>query len=156
MATLLQFSKNIRRRGRQVENGATELTRQVSKRTLRALVLATPVDTGEARSNWRVGIGAPATAVIPPYSPYPKGSKANGQGTGEGANASAAIAAGNARINGVRGTSGGLKTAIFITNNTRQIDFLNSGSSQQAPAGFVQVAAAEARAALAGFRIFKR
>lgn len=155
MATLLQFSRNIRRRGRQVINSESRIVRQASKRALRALVLASPVDTGEFRSNWRVGIGAPATAVIAPYVAYPKNSKANGAGRSETANAAAAIAAGNARINSVRGVSGvGLKTAIYITNNTRQAPFLNAGRSDQAPGGFIQAASAEARASVRGARIF--
>lgn len=31
----------------------------------------TPVDTGEARSNWIMSIDAPDILVIPPYVPYP-------------------------------------------------------------------------------------
>lgn len=155
MATAIQFSRNMRRRGRQVVNSASRTVRSASKEALRAVVLASPVDTGEFRSNWRVGLGRPATAVIPPYSPYPKNSKANGQGSSETANASAAIAVGNARINSVRGVSGvGLTTAIFISNNTRQASFLNAGSSSQAPGGFIQAATASARARVRGARIF--
>lgn len=157
MATIAQFSRNMRKRSRQVGNSATRAVKTASKASLRALVEATPVDTGEARSNWRVGIGAAPTAVIPPYVPYPKGSKANGAGRGEGANASAAISAGNARIDAVRGISGlGLTTAIIIANNSRQIGFLNAGSSQQAPGGFIESATARARASLIGFRLLER
>lgn len=144
----LQFSKSIRRRGRQFENSATALVRAVAKRGLRALVYNTKADTGKARSNWRVGIGAPTSAVIKPYSPYPKGSKADGQGIGETANAQAAIAAGRARINSVRGVSGvGLKTGIFISNNVDYID-------KALLPGALEVASAEARSAVRGFRLF--
>lgn len=157
MATIAQFSRNMRKRSRQVGNGATRAVKTAAKASLRAVVEATPVDTGEARSNWRVGLGAQPTAVIPPYAPYPKGSKANGAGRGESANARAAIAAGNARIDSVRGVSGvGLTTAIIIANNTRQIGFLNAGSSKQAPGGFVEAAFASARLSLANFRLFDR
>jgi hypothetical protein len=144
----LQFSKNIRRRGRQVENAATALVRSMAKRTLRSLVLNTKVDTGKARSNWRVGVGAPTRAVISPYNPYPKKSKANGQGIAETANATAAIAAGNARINSLRGISGvGLKTALFISNNVDYID-------KALLPGALEASIVEARAALRGFRVF--
>lgn len=157
MATLLQFSKNIRKRGKQVENGATRLTKSIAKAALRDLVWGTPVDTGEARSNWRVGIGGVPTAAIPPYHPYPKGSKANGQGMGESANASAAISAGIAKINSVRGISFvGLTTSIHIVNNAPHIGLLNSGSSNQSPGGFAQSASARARQELAVFRMFTR
>jgi hypothetical protein len=145
----LQFSKNIRRRGRQFENSASELVRRMAKRTLRSLVLNTKADTGKARSNWRVGIGAPARAVIDPYNPYPKGSKADGQGIGESANAAAAIAAGNARINSVRGISGvGLTTGIFISNN---VDYIQKAV---VPGG-LEASVTEARAEVRGFRLFR-
>jgi len=144
----LQFSKSIRRRGRQFENSASELVRRMAKSTLRALVLNTKADTGKARSNWRVGIGARPSAVIDPYNPYPKGSKAQGQGIGESANAAAAIAAGNARINSVRGISGvGLKTGVFISNN---VDYINKALVP----GALEASTVEARASVRGFRIF--
>lgn len=145
----LQFSRNIRRRGRQFENSASELVRRMAKRTLRSLVLNTKVDKGVARSNWRVGVGAPTRSVIDAYNPYPRGSKADGQGIGERANAAATIAAGNARINTVRGISGvGLKTGIFISNN---VDYIEKAL---VPGG-LEASIVEARAELRGFRLFR-
>lgn len=153
MATLAQFSRNIRKRGSQIENSATRVVRATSSRALRSLVRNTPVDKGVARSNWRVGIGTPTRSVISAYAP------GNKLGIGESANASAAISAGLARINSVRGVSGrggGLRTAIYITNAVPYIGKLNSGSSTQAPAGFVETALLEAKTELAGFRVFTR
>lgn len=150
MADLLQFSKNIRRRGRQVENSASELVRSMAKRTLRSLVQNTKADTGKARSNWRVGLGAAPTAVIEPYAPYPKGSKANGRGAAETANAAAAISAGNARINSVKGVAGvGLKTAIYIANNVPYLD-------KALLPGAVEISIREAQVVVRGFRVFDR
>lgn len=144
----LQFSKNIRRRGRQFENSRTELVRRMAKRGLKSLVLQTKADTGKARSNWRVGIGAPARSTIQPYSPYKKRSKANGQGLSERANANAAIAAGRARIDAVRGKSGvGLTTAIFVTNN---VDYINKALLP----GALEMATMEARMEVRGFKLF--
>lgn len=129
----IQFSKNIRRRGRQIVNAGTRMVKAGAKRTLRSLVYDTKVDTGKARSNWRVGSGQPTRAVIGPYVPYPKNSKANGEGIGETANAQATIAAGNARIDSVRGVSGvGLKTAIYITNNVEYLDRAFVGGAVEA------------------------
>lgn len=158
MATLAQFSQNIRKRSSQIENAGTRVVKAVSKRALRALVWATPVDKGVARSNWRVGIGAPTTAVIGAYSPGKK------LGIGERANGNAAIAAGLVRINSVRGAAGrggGLQTAIYITNNTDYIGNLsngrglNDGFSPQAPAGFIDVALVEANSVIRNFRVFQ-
>ena len=148
MATLLQFSKNIRRRGRQLENAPSRMVRAVANRTLRSLVRNTRVDTGVARSNWRVGVGAPARSVIKAYTPYKKGSKAEGLGISETANAAATLNAGRARIASLRGlASVGLKTGLFITNNTDHIDV---AISQQA----VSTASREGLTALIGFKVF--
>lgn len=144
MATLAQFSQNIRKVGSRIENGSTVLVKKVAKKALRTLVRSTPVDTGEARSNWRVGIGAPTRSVIEPYAPGKK------LGIGETANAAAAIAAGVARINSL--PKGPLKTSVYISNNTRHINLLNEGRSNQAPAGFVDAALAEAEREIKNFR----
>jgi len=145
----LQFSKNIRRRGRQFENSRTEVVRSAARRGLKSLVNQTKADTAKARSNWRVGVGAPTRSVIEPYSPYRKGSKANGRGINERQNAQAAIRAGNARINATRGVSGvGLTTAIFITNN---VDYINRALLP----GALEISTLEARLAVRGFRLFR-
>lgn len=150
MNDIVQFSRNIRKRGRQVVNSGSAAVRTAAKAGLRSAVLATKADTGTARSNWRVGVGAPTSAVISAYSPYPKGSKANGQGIGETANAAAAISAGVERINSVRGVSGvGLKTAIFISNNIGYLD-------KAMTAGGFEAAFREAQVSIKGFRIFGR
>lgn len=149
MATLIQFSKNIRKRGSQLENSSTRLVKNMAKRCLRSLVQGTKVDKGVARSNWRVGIGSPTRKVIPAYRPYPKGSKANGLGASETANASAAVSAGIARINAVRGRKGsGLETAIYISNH---IPYPKAAF----PTGLVESATLEARQEIKGFRVFE-
>lgn len=150
MATLAQFSRNIRRQGSQIENSATGLTKAVAKRALRSLVKNTPADKGVARSNWRVGIGAPTRVVISAYSPGRK------LGIGETSNANAAIGAGIARINTVKGTNRGLATSIYISNAVPYIGDLNNGSSTQVGAGFVERALLEAELEIAGFRLFRR
>lgn len=149
MASLFQFSKNMFRRGRQLENASTGITRAAAKAALVAVVWGTPADKGVARSNWRIGLGAPPTAVIPAYSPGKK------LGKGETANASAAIAAGRARLNLALGSGGGgLKKAVYLVNNVPYIDKLNDGSSAQASEGFIETAILAATGAIRGFRVF--
>lgn len=150
MATLAQFSRNIRSLGSRIENSGTRLVKATSIRALRSLVDNTPVDKGVARSNWRVGIGAPTRVVIGAYAPGRK------LGIGERTNASAAISAGRARINSIKSTSRGLETAIYISNAVPYIGDLNNGSSKQVGAGFVERALLEASLEIAGFRIFTR
>ena len=97
------------------------------------------------------------TARIGPYSPGKK------LGLGESGNASAAISAGFARINSVRGVSGaggGLKTAIYICNpldypgNLANGRGLNDGFSAQAPKYYIETALAEAVATIKNLRVF--
>ncbi len=151
MATLAQFSRNIRKRGVQVDNAATRIVKTVSKRALRALVTNTPVDKGVARSNWRVGIGGVPTSSIAAYAP---GSKL---GINERANASAAITAGISRIDSVSpGRGNRLRTSIFIVNNVPYIERLNEGYSKQNAPGWIERSLQEARASINNFRVFTR
>ncbi len=77
------------------------------------LIQRTPVDTGRAKSNWFVDIGKPDTKQV----------EAGYANVSEGA----------VRIEGYQ-----LSTTAFISNNLPYIKPLNQGSSQQAPAGFVE------------------
>jgi hypothetical protein len=122
----------------------------MSIRALKSLINNTPADKGVARSNWRVGLGNPPRAVISAYAP------GKNLGINERANASAAFAAGRARILSVKSTSRGLEKSIYIANSVPYIEKLNNGYSKQAPAGFVQTALLEAKSELAGFKVFTR
>lgn len=151
MATLAQFSRNIRSQGSLIENSGTAMVKAFSKRALRSLVRGTPADEGVARSNWRVGIGAPTRVAIGAYAP------GKNLGISETANANAATNAGIARINSVRGVRGrGLETSIYISNAVPYIKELNNGSSKQAAGGFIEVALKEAQQEIQGFRLFSR
>ncbi len=87
---------------------------------LEGIVNMTPVDTGRARGNWQVTIGAPSAAVD-----ENRFDKAGG-GT---------ISAGAAVISSLTDLG-----AIYITNNLPYILPLERGHSQrQAPSGMVQV-----------------
>lgn len=143
MASLSDFARRIRIRGRQVQDGTDRIVRKIALIADRELVLETPVDTGRARSNWRVSLGAPITDEQEPYSPGEK------LGQGETANAAAAIAQGQDAIG--RRRSG---QDIYISNNVKYIGALNDGTSAQAPAGFVETAVKRAVAAVRGERVF--
>jgi hypothetical protein len=110
-----------------------EAKKSCARAVLSEVVRDTPVDTGEARSNWQVSVGGDITSIVPPYVPYPKFSHGNGQGTAETANAAAAISVGDANIDSTQPGQD-----IFISNNVDHIGLLNEGSSRQAPAAFVQ------------------
>lgn len=90
------------------------------------LVTSTPVDTGRARSNWVVGIG-PSTRAIDAYAPGEKGSTA-------AENAEAALRQARDFLDSTD------VSVIYISNNLDYIQYLNEGSSAQAPAGFIEEA----------------
>lgn len=93
-----------------IEAKVDKLMRKVSLDVQRGLDLATPVDTGRARSNWLGNIGSPA-------------------------NFTSLDKRGSERIN-FSGFS--IDKPIHITNNLSYIQRLNDGSSKQAPSGFVE------------------
>lgn len=154
MATLLQFSRNIRELGSRIENNSVALTKRVAKRALTALVEGTPVDEGDARSNWRVSLGNPTRSVIPAFSPGKK------LGIGERQNARAAIQSGFAVINqlrvGAKRGTGQAGSALFITNAIPYLGRLRDGYSSQQPNDWVQVALMEAQAEIANTRLLDR
>lgn len=122
MADLRGFGRKIQLTGRAVEENANKLKRQVAVAVDAAVVLATPVDTGRARSNWQVELNRPAGGTVPPLA------------AGAGA-AQASIAKAKARIEQAQQGN-----EIHITNNLPYIGRLNEGWSAQAPAGFVEQA----------------
>ena len=142
MASLDQFSRRIVVTATGVERNANALARKVALAVDQTVILATPVDTGRARSNWQVGLGGPQRDVLDPYSP---GSKL---GLGETANAQAAIQQGAAAVGNRQPGQD-----IWISNNVDYIGLLNNGSSKQAPAAFVQQAVDAGVALVKGARV---
>jgi hypothetical protein len=128
MASLAQFAKNMKALSVQVEVNTTAEWRKCALAVDQALVSGTPVDTGRARSNWRVTTGSPASGTREPYAPGAKGSTAT-------QNTRAALAEGEQVIKTAPAGS-----VIYITNNLDYIAALNAGHSAQAPAGFVELA----------------
>lgn len=100
------------------------------------LVRVSPVDTGNFAANWLVRVGTPSEQVFDAR-------------TNKGP-ASAAVARGVASVARYRLARG----AVYITNNTSYGEILNSGSSSQEPAGFVQRSIARAIQLVSRRRIF--
>lgn len=86
------------------------------------LVMSTPVDTGRARANWVVTTGTSFSGEITKFSK----------------NAASAQKTINEGIQVIKSWDG--ESIIYISNNLVYIDVLNSGSSAQAPKGFVEEA----------------
>ena len=110
-----------------IEQNAGKLQKETAKEALYRIVLTTPVKTGKARSNWRVSHGRRTTTVIDTY--------------GAEIAADVAISKGVQKINETPP-----KTDILLNNRVDYIQDLNQGSSQQAPAGFIEAAVVNALA----------
>lgn len=122
-----QFSKVIRLYGKRVPENVAAVVRMAGLACLQTIVVATPVDTGRARSNWIVTIDKTTKLTRPPLA-------------AGAASTAASIADGRANIDGYKPGS----RVILITNNLPYIQRLNEGWSAQAPAGFVELAVSQA------------
>lgn len=128
MATPKQFAARLRAIAKGIPEKIEEGFRKVALIIDQKVVLATPVDTGRARSNWIVSLNKPVTQTIEARVPGTDGSSG-------GANAQAAIQQGRAAVAGFkRGQT------IWIVNSLPYIGELNRGTSAQAPANFVEIA----------------
>lgn len=138
MSDLRTFSRRIRTRAARVSKNTDGLVKKVILAVDQAVVLATPVDTGRARANWRPSIGAMDTTTAPePSSP--------------GAGLREALAAGEDVAK--RYVGGTNSPTVHITNSLNYIQYLNDGSSRQAPRNFVNTAILLALSAIRQARI---
>lgn len=137
------FARRMRFRADELEKNANRTVRKVALAADQAIVVATPVDTGQARSNWLVSLLSPRADTIPPY--------VAGMGGSTGAQNVIAAQAQGASVIGTRQPG----QDVWISNNLPYIGRLNNGFSAQAPANFVQAAAAEAASVVANARLFE-
>ena len=138
------FNARMNKRANALEIGVNALVKRVALTADQTVVLATPVDTGRARSNWITSINRPSSQTIEPYVPGDK------LGIGETANAQAAIDQARTVIETRKSGQ-----SIHITNNLEYIGELNDGSSRQAPANFVGKAVLAAISAVKSTRVIK-
>lgn len=125
---------------------------EVANTILLDLTEVTPVDKGDALSNWQASLDAPVNAPIPAFAPSPRGRMVEGRWTHtvspeatREANAPATLAAGKIIIEGKQPGQ-----PVFLTNVLPYIQGLNEGNSEQAPAGFVD------RAVILGRSVIER
>lgn len=126
--SLAEFERRMDQIANQVEDNAGVAVRRAALRADQVVVQTTPVDTGRARGNYFVSVGAPSDQV-----------DENSLGV------SVSLARGEAVVSGWDIGDG----SIFIVNNLSYITFLDQGSSAQAPNGMSSLAVQAARAELA-------
>lgn len=133
MPTLGQFANRTVRIAQRVRVNSDALVKQTTEKVVETLGRRTPIDTGQAISNWQVSIDAPL-----PNSAFfigPVGQKGN-------RNSNVVLVKRFARDE-VAGYRGETNRAVWITNVAPYIGKLNNGWSKQAPAGFVRLAVDE-------------
>lgn len=137
MGNLNDLGRRMYKLASDIELNTNDLVKKVGIRVHHEVVMATPVDTGEARSNWQMTVGAPALNAIGPHIPGSMGST-------RGQNAAESIIKGLNNLDTKRPGQD-----VWISNNAPYIGELNRGTSRQAAAGFIHVAI------LVGVRVVK-
>ena len=105
--------------GIKVLKDADQLIKKITGEMLQQVVVATPVDTGQARGNWRVNVGSVNTTTDETQDKSGQGSINKGLATIQ--------------------SGGGIGKVVYISNSLRYIERLNSGWSMQAPKNFMQI-----------------
>lgn len=124
-----QFALDLKKFGQLTSSKMLTVVRKTALELLRGVVLNTPVDTGRARANWQVSLGAPADSEVGWEGYTPGAVEANGA-----AAAAQALKDGAGTIQKAKA-----EVAIYLSNNLPYIERLENGWSQQAPAGMVRI-----------------
>jgi len=114
-----KFAATLRGRALRLHVSLPSIVKKAASVMVDKLIRTTPHDTGRARAQWNVSVGAPDTSVTEETDYEGDQTIAKGQAT---------IAAATQLAPGA---------AIYITNGLDYIEALDSGHSQQAPAGMV-------------------
>lgn len=105
------------------------------------IVLRTPVDTGRARASWNISEGAPDLSV-------PPATKRKALKGGRSRSRELKAAAIRFSQSGTASTGANVsgKQEVFIVSGLEYMQYLEEGSSKQAPAGMVRISLAEIEA----------
>ncbi len=126
MTGLLSLAQKLEGRLRALDSEANALAVKVAETILADLVYVTPVDVSTALSNWQVSLDKPAPAPIDAFFP-------GEHGTTQAQSAAEALAVGRRILQQKRPGQ-----TVYISNVLRYIQYLNEGTSQQEPGGFVE------------------
>jgi len=118
----MSFNKDLSRFNRKITGNSPKFVRSVTMQAYKMLTQETPVDTGRAKGNWYINPTNPDLTTNDDTTHSGKGQPAS----------PIRIMAEVAKVTGK-------EDKIFITNNLPYIGKLERGSSQQSPAGMLQV-----------------
>jgi len=115
-----RFEIGLEKFAKQMDLDVVLIVKKLSFDIFADVVAGTPVDTGRAMNNWMISVGSPSREVTE------KGGGSSTISTSKQAEATAGLAT-------VRPFD-----TVWISNNVPYIGFLEEGSSQQAPNGWVE------------------
>jgi len=127
--TPADFKKDLRRFDEKLDRVLVLVHVETTKSVRLRVATKTPILTGRASGSWNASIGSPN------FSPKPEGYR----------NPSGAPTDGTVSLLGYR-----LGQKTHVSNGVGYIGALNMGSSNKAPAGFVEATVAEIDSAMAG------
>lgn len=119
--TLGSFATRLRNGAAKIPENVKTIRDEVALSVQNTLIEVTPVDDGDAKTNWRIYDNASAGEVIPTPESIAGGEAA---ARSQGASSVMGIPPGK---------------PVYIVNRVPYISKLNSGSSLQAPANFVRI-----------------
>lgn len=129
MSDLLELTEFLQGYVARISPAANNIAKSIALAIIQDLAVSTPVDTGTALSNWQVSFDG-SVGIIPAYSP-----SLRGKGDPSVTRVDNAADMINAAVAIIESKQSGM--TIYITNNVPYIQYLNEGSSQQSPGGFV-------------------
>ena len=156
MATPTEFSKRMRQYGKQVGEAANAIGAQAGIAIGKSVVQGTPIDTGQAKSNWQASRVRPSTQTRPAYV---KGKYDSTESQNETAAIAQIVSQFAARKN---------NEPLYLTNNLRYIGLLESsyfdgGHKRKTPVpqskyrpGFVQIALQAGRESIQNTALIKK
>jgi hypothetical protein len=118
----MSFGDDIKNFASKAERAATYVLRGTSLDIASAVIMRTPVDTGRLRANWQVQINS-----------VPSGEITETDASGGKTQRKAKSEIDKAKV----------ADSIFLVNNLPYAEVIENGSSDQAPAGMVEVTIAE-------------
>lgn len=140
----IRFNQRMFGLSRNVVSNANDIVKGAARSFMKRVIDETPVDTGKAVSNWKVGLGYEPHGIEQSAVPGKGGSTAAPNRERAYLLASTRI---SARVTG---------QTIYVVNNAEYIDRLNNGYSDQAPGGFIDQAVADTNAYLRSQRLLGR
>lgn len=128
------LAKTLNTYAKQMEDGVVEAMKKTAVTISQGVVTSTPVDTGLARSSWRLEFNQPATGIGVPISPSGSKTRADRESIGVQATAYA-----TQDIYFQISQFSKNDESINITNNVHYMyDLDELGTSKQAPKHFVR------------------